>query len=138
MVDISEENAKIIEKFGGGFTNTKVVTLEMVAAIFEVDKIIVASARKSSTKPKNAASLSRIWSDDVILAWVDPRGLGIKRPTFGSLFAQKLGGGPTFRVRKWPNPDKGVGGADTIQVEHRSVAKVIAEDFGYYLSNVLT
>ncbi len=136
--EVIKENAKIIEKFGGGFTNTKSVTLEMVASIFEVDKIIVASARKSSTKPKNAASLSRIWGDDVILAFVDPRGLGVKRPTFGSMFAQKLGGGSTFRVRKWMNPDKGVGGADTIQVEHRSIEKVVAADFGYYLSSVLT
>lgn len=136
--EVIKENAKIIERFGGGFTNTKVVTLEMVAAIFELDKIYIAEARKSTTKPVNAASLSRIWSDDVLLAYRDPRGLGVKRPTFGSMFAQKLGGGSTFRVRKWEAEEKGVGGATTIQVEHRSVEKVVAADFGYYLSNTLT
>lgn len=134
---VLKNHSTIIERFGGGFTNTKVVTLEMLAAIFEVDRIVVAKARKSTTKPKNAATLARIWGDDVILAYVDPRGLGRKRPTFGCLFAQKLGGGPTFRVRRWDAQEKGVGGATTIQVEHRSIEKVIAEDFGYYLSNVL-
>lgn len=135
---ILKNHADIIARFGGGFTNTKVVTLEMLAAIFEVDRIVVASARKSTTKAPTAASLARIWSDDVVLAWVDPRGLGRKQPTFGALFAQKLGGGPTFRVRKWEAEEKGVGGATTIQVEHRSIEKVVAEDFGYYLSDVLT
>ncbi len=135
---VLKNHSDIIARFGGGFTNTKVVTLEMLAGIFEVDRIVIASARKSTTKAPTAASLSRIWSDDVILAFIDPRGLGRKQPTFGVLFAQKLGGGPTFRVRKWAAAEKGIGGADTIQVEHRSIEKVVAADFGYYLSDVLT
>ena len=135
---VLKNHSDIIARFGGGFTNTKVVTLEMLAMIFEVDRIVVSKARKSTTKAPTAASLSRIWSDDVVLAWVDPRGVGRKRPTFGALFAQRLGGGPTFRVRKWEAEEKGVGGADVVQVEHRSVEKVIAEDFGYYISDVLT
>jgi len=128
----------IIARFGGGFTNTKNVTQEMVASIFGLDRVIVSDVRKSTTKPKVAAALARVWDTQVMLIFNDPRGLGRKQPTFGSLFAQRLGGGPTFRVRKWLSEEKGIGGADTIQVEHRSIEKVVAADFGFHISAVIT
>lgn len=131
--NVLKNHSEIIARFGGGFTATKVVTAEMVASIFELDRIVVARARYSTARPKNAAALAYIWAKDMILAYVEPS-LGRKRPTFGRLFAQKLAGGPTFRVRKWMDENKGVGGATVIQVEHRSIEKVVADAFGFALT----
>jgi hypothetical protein len=134
--NVLKNHADILARIGGGNPNIKMVTPEMFGSLFGISKVVIAAARYSSTKPKNEASLAYIWGEDVVLAYQAPN-LGRKQPTFGRLFAQKLGGGSTFRVRKWEEEERGIGGATVIQVEHRSIEKVVAADFGYALTNCL-
>lgn len=137
VFDILKFHPDILAKIGGGFTGLQMATVDMFKTLFGVDIVKIAGARSSSTKPPKAAVLARVWGDNVVLARVvNPTGKRIA--TFGCLFAQKLGGGATFRVRKWEMPGKGVGGTTAIQVEHRSVAKVKAEDYGFVIKDALT
>lgn len=131
--DALKFNANILAAIGGGFTGLKVATTDMVAQLFGLERVVVAGARKSSTKAPKDPSLSYVWGKSTVLAYV-PRALGLKAAVFGALFAKKIAGSATFQVRKWDDPTKGVGGRRVIQVEHQSVEKLIAEDFGYHLS----
>lgn len=131
-------NTNVIAKIGGGFTGLKMATEEMVKGLFGVDFVRVANSRKGANKvpATGASTLSYVWGKDVMLCYTDPRNAR-KMATFGRLYAQKFDGGQTFRVRKFRDENAGVGGTTVIQVEHRSVEKVIAEDFGYSLTDCI-
>jgi hypothetical protein len=98
---------------------------------------VIGSARKNANKKPLDPSLSRVWGKSVILAYVDNR-RGRDVQTFGKTFAQRLTGGQTFRTREWFDPTRGVEGGTWVQVEHRSVEKLISEDFGWYLSDCIS
>lgn len=125
-------NAKLLAYFGGGSQNLKMATAEMISALFGIQNVVIGGARKSGTKMPKDPSLSYVWGAGCYLGYVVAPAL--KQPTFGCLFSQKINGGSTFQVRKWFEEDRGVGGTSVVQVEHLSVEKIIAEDFGYYIS----
>lgn len=131
--DLLKFNTQILGAIGGGFTGLKIATTEMIAQLFNLDRVIIAGARKSSTKMPIDPTLGFVWGKSCVLAFVPPT-ITNKTMAFGCLFAKKIAGGATFSVRKWPDPSKGVGGRIVIQVEHQSVQKLISEDFGYHLS----
>jgi hypothetical protein len=136
--DKMKYNAELLGTIGGGFAGLKMARIDQIKELFGFDTVLIADARKNTVRAKNAttsATLSYIWGKDVFVGYVDPRAT-LKSCTFGKLMAQRLGGtgGPTFRVRKWNEPGKGVGGRDWIQVEHRSIEKIVCADVGYYLS----
>lgn len=134
--DILKFHAEVLSFFGGGWTSTKMATIEMMKQLFGVDEVIIAGARKNAAKDPNAVALSRVWGKNVHLAFVDPR-KGRDIQTFGKMFAQKLDGGKTFQTREWERPEMGVGGSVEVQVEHTSTEKLISEDFGYFLDGCI-
>ena len=62
-----------------------VVTPELMAAVFEVDKVIVGNAGYNTAKEGKAASYSYLWGKNAILAYVEPRP-GIKKFSLGYIF----------------------------------------------------
>jgi len=136
--DVLKFHPDLLAAFGGGYTGTKMASLDMLKGLFELDAVYVGGARKNTKKKPNTPSLSRVWGDGVHLAFVDNR-KGRDVQTFGKTFAQKIGPrGQTFQTRTWRDESRGVGGGEFVQVEHRSVEKLVSEDFGYYISDTLT
>lgn len=135
--DTLKFHADILAAFGGGFSGIKMATLEMIKALFSLDYVVVGSARRSTAKMPKTPSLSYVWGDACHLAYTDNR-KAKNIQTFGKLFSQKINKGKTFQTRTWDLPNRGVGGSKAVQVEHKSVEKIIAEDFGWYLSDCLT
>lgn len=127
----------LLALFQGGNVGYKIATPDMLATLLSIDAVYIAKARKNANKKAKSASLSYVWAKSVILARVN-NGSGKNIQTFGKTFAQKLTGGKTFRVREWWDDSKGVEGGTHVQVEHRSIEKLISEDFGYYLSACIT
>ncbi len=134
--DLFKFNTNVLAKIGGGFTGLKVATEDMVRQLFGLQSFYVADAKKDANRQPKTASLSYVWGKSTFMAYVDPR-QSRKIITFGRLFAKKIGGGPTFQVRTWPEPSKGVGGRKAIQVEHQSVEHMVSEDFGYHLTDCI-
>lgn len=129
-------NDKILAIIGGGFTGIKMATPDLFRDAFGLDTVVIAGARKNANKDPKVTSLTRVWGKDMVLAFVDPR-KGRDVATFGRLFAQKLNGGRTFQTREWQDPNLGVGGATIVQVEHRSVEQLIAEDYGFVIKDAI-
>jgi len=134
--DVLRFHPAVLSAIGGGFIGNKKVTTEMIGDLFDVSNVAIGEARKDTAKSPNTPSLSRVWVDEIFLAHVDPRTQGRDIMTFGTVFARKLRSGMTFNTRTWTDPSIGIEGAEIIQVEHDSVEKIVASEFGHFLSDV--
>ena len=78
------------------FSQIGVVTADLVAPIVDVDRVVVARATRNTAIQGAADSLSHVWSDDVVIAWVTPSP-GKRRATYGYSFQTKKGRRRVFR-----------------------------------------
>lgn len=136
VFDALKFNSDVLAKYQGGNTGIQKATIEMLKTLWDLDNIYIGDAQKNATKATKDPVLSRVWGKSMILARVSPR-MSKKTQTLGWTFAQKINGRKTFQVREIDEPKKGVGGGMLIQVEHRSIEKIVAQDFGYHLSDCI-
>jgi len=106
-----------------------------VASIFDLDEIIVASARKNTTLKNKTASLSRIWSTDVYIAYRTGSG-GLRVPNLGYRFvwAPFTGAMDGWKVKRWREEGRG---ADKVQVEKYYVQKICLAGAGYRIAGAI-
>ncbi len=107
--------------------------LDALAALFEVDKIIIGDAFKDTAGEGLAASKSRIWGKDAILAYVDPSPPSpiMDQPTLGYIPTLSAAGltMQTFIAR---DPMRGTGqGVEFIKVETTYGIVVSAPSMGF-------
>jgi hypothetical protein len=128
-------NKAIIDRIK--YSVNKVVTPELLAELFEVERVLVATSRYNSAKPGQAPVYQSVWPDRVLLAYITAP--GVKKITLGQTFRWNLpGSNQGWSVRAWDEPKRGIRGGTMIQVEHSDDEKVICADAGYVLSGVLT
>lgn len=70
------------------YVSMGVITPEILASVFEVDKVIIAGAMKNTATEGQADSMSYIWGKNAVLAYIAPR-VGIKIMTLGITYAWK-------------------------------------------------
>lgn len=71
-----------------------VVTPELMASVFEVDKVIVGNAGYNTAKEGKTADYDYLWGKNAILAYVEPRP-GLKKYSLGYVFQSKA-----FKTRR--------------------------------------
>lgn len=107
-------------------------------ALFDLDDVVVANSRKNTAVEGQTKSLSRIWGEDVILAYVDASTDAAEDiPSFGYTFhwadaPESVDGWVVERYRK-PG-ERG----EYVDVHHYRDQKVVLADAVYRYSNVLT
>lgn len=99
------------------------MTTDLVASLFEVDRIIVAAAGYNNTKEGQTASMSYIWGKDILLAYVAPR-IAPKMLTLGL----------TYRWNKRQKVVQRLRGAD--EEDRKGTYVRVGED--YYDQNVVS
>jgi hypothetical protein len=114
--------------------------LEALAALFEVDRILVGDAFKDTAAEGQAASKSRIWGKNAILAYIDPSPPSplMDQPTLG--YIPTLGGPamPPFRVYTSRDPMRGTGaGREFIKCETTYGVLVSAPAMGFLWINAV-
>jgi len=102
-----------------------VVTPELMAAVFEVDKVIVGNAGYNTAKEGKAASYSYLWGKNAILAYVEPRP-GIKKFSLGYTFQSQK-----FQTRRARIEVKH---SDWFEVGEIEIEKIVAAACGYRIS----
>lgn len=102
-----------------------------VAALFEVDRVLIGRARYNSAKPGQAASLTRLWGKHCAALHVNPNP-GIKTITFGVTFCETL----RFTARDF-DPKRGLKGAHYIRPAWNSDEQIIASDCGYLIEDAV-
>lgn len=75
-----KEHPQIIERIK--YSQLGVVTAELLAAVFEVDKVVIASSLYNTAQEGQDVSLSKVWGKNAVLAYVAPS-IGIKIMTLG-------------------------------------------------------
>lgn len=114
--------------------------LEALAALFEVDRILVGDAFKDTAAEGQAASKSRIWGKNAILAYIDPSPPSplMDQPTLGYLPTLAGPVVPPYRVYTSRDPMRGTGaGREFIKCETTYGTLVSAPSMGFLWINAV-
>lgn len=106
-----------------------IASREDVAALFEVERVIVGRSRLNSAKPGQTATYVRLWGDSCSLLHVKPS-LTPRSVTFGCTLSETL---PTVMVRR--DDSRGIKGGIAVRTVHNSTEKVKASDLGYLIDD---
>jgi hypothetical protein len=108
-------------------------SLQAVAELLELDRILVGEAWVNTAKPGHTASLSRIWGKHMALLHVNPtasvRGNAI---TFG--YTAEYGNRVSGSI---PEPKVGLRGSQRVRVGESVNEIVCASDVGYFFQNII-
>jgi len=110
------------------YSERGVLTIELLQAVFEIDKIVIAESLYNTAKKGQTASLSRVWGKHCILAFVTPRP-GIKQVSLGYAFQARA-----FQTEKYRD-DKIK--SDVIRVSHIVDERVVSATCGYLIKNAV-
>lgn len=109
-----------------------VVTADVMAAVFEVDRILVGKAIKNTGSENLSDSFSDVWGKHVVLAHVTggPDAAGVN-PSLGYSFRWQapLLGGAAMAAEVWNDPDGG--NFENVRVQMYQDEKITASELGY-------
>lgn len=120
------------------YTQKGIVTIDLLAMLFEVDQILIAGAIKNSAAKGQDADMEFIFGKNALLCYTTDRP-SLKKATAGYIFAWKglMGanayGGRTLRI---PMPLLGEG-TERIESEMSWDMKVVAKDLGMFFKGAV-
>lgn len=116
-----------------------IVTTDLMAAAFGVDRILVGSALKSDAtnagqvEPGQIEPLNYIWGNSAVLAYV-PQRPGKKIPAIGYSFMWNKDGNGSVQVRKWYETGRR---ATIVEAERWYDQKIISNVAGFLFADVV-
>ena len=135
VFNVLKEHPAILEKIK--YTQRGVVTADIIASVFGLDRIVVAGATQNSANEGQAISIQKLWGDSVIVAYVNPA-IDLESPTFARTFAWGGYSGASsgeLAVKTYREENA----SSTIhQLMHDVCEKLAAPACGYHLSDVLS
>lgn len=122
---------EIVEAVLGTAAKKGMVTRQAVAELFEVDEVIVGSARSNSAKPGQAPSLVRLWGKHMAAIYTSPV-MTRDTPDFIKTFqwGDKVAG-------QWEDKNIGMRGGIRIRAGESVIEEVVANQAGYLFQNVV-
>ena len=111
------------------YTQKGLITADLLASLFEVDKLLVGKALYDSTKEGVAESLGYVWGKSVALLFAQPSP-GLKKVSFGYQFQSR-----GFRTKKWRVEGRD---GDFIETGEIRDEKVVAAATGYLYTTVVS
>lgn len=102
-----------------------------IAALFEVDQVLVGRGRYNSAKKGQTATYVRLWAKHCALLHVKPRPT-IRSVTFGSTFHEM-----NRMTQVIPEPKRGTKGGNLIKITWNTDENVVASDLGYYVEDAV-
>jgi hypothetical protein len=139
VFDVLVDHADIIGRLDRGQTSGPAKTnREQLAAIFEVDEVLVMDAIKNTANKGATASHSFIGGSDGCLVVYAAPNPGLMTPTGGYTFSWTgyLGASPNgIRIKRFRTEPEA---SDRVEIEQAFAQKLIAADLGYFLNDVLT
>jgi len=127
VYDKLKHHPKILDRIK--YVQKGVVTPELMASIFEVEKVIVGKAGYNTAKEGKPESLSYLWGKNAILAYVEPNP-GIKKFSLGYTFQSQK-----FQTRRARIEVKH---SDWFEVGDIETEKMVCVACGYRISPAIT
>ena len=120
------------------FTQRGVVTSDILASLFDVDRILVANSIQNTANKGQKADMKFTLGNNALLTYAPPAA-GLKRASAGYIFswtglmgANAMGG----RINRFALPQLGIG-TERIECEVAYDMKVVAADMGAFVSNAI-
>ncbi|MFI3171099.1 MAG: major capsid protein [Eubacteriales bacterium] len=121
------------------YTQKGVVTTDLIAQLFDVERVLIANAIQNTAKKGQDANMSFILGNHVLLCYTTgaPK---LKTATAGYIFVWSgLMGSNAYggRINRFSMPQLGIG-TDRIECEMAYDMKVVAADMGTFIKNAVT
>ena len=136
VFDALSEHPDILDRIK--YTQKGVVTLDLIATLFNVERVMIAGAIKNTAPKGKTATMDFIFGKSALLCYVEAKP-GLKKASAGYIFTWKgLLGSNSFgaRIMRIPIPLKGEG-AERIEGEQAFDMKVVAADLGIFFSGIV-
>jgi len=111
------------------YTQRGIVTADIIAAVFEVDRLLVGKALYDSTQEGVAESLGYVWGKSVALLYAEPSP-GLKKVSFGYQFQSR-----GFRTKKWRVEGRE---GDFVEAGEIRDEKIVSAGCGYLYTTVVS
>lgn len=111
------------------YTQKGIITADLLAQVFEVDKYLIGKALYDSTQEGVAESLAYIWGKSVALLYAEPSP-GLKKVSFGYQFQSR-----GFRTKKWREEGRE---GDFVEAGEIRDEKIVAAACGYLYTTVIS
>jgi hypothetical protein len=124
----------IVDRFK--YTSAESITTDMVAKLFEVERILVAKAVKATNQEGETAVMAMVQGSHALLCYVNPTP-GLLMPSAGYIFSWKGvsdGLGLSVGISKWYEQKLK---ADRVEGEIAFDDKIVATDLGYFFSGAV-
>jgi hypothetical protein len=136
VYDALRQHPDIIDRIK--YTQKGIVTMDLLATLFDVDRILVCNAIQNTAKKGQDAAMSFIMGNHALLTYSTPTP-GLKKATAGYTFtwsglmgSNALGG----RINRFDMPQLGIG-TQRIEAEWALDMKVVAKDMGIFFSGIV-
>lgn len=127
VFDMLCEHPQIIERIK--YSQLGVITAELLARVFQVEKILVGEAGQNTAVEGQTDSLSYVWGKHAIVCYINPK-IGLKSLTLGVTFTYAL-----RQVKRWRDEDRE--GTYVRIGQDNYVQKFIAAACGYLIKNAI-
>lgn len=126
------ENSEVISRVFGNQTSSKgrVVSREQAAALFEVDRFIIAGAYKNGSEENQTLSLTRIWGDHCLIYYA-PLTARKDKPSFMYSFRWTKIMNMQAKVFQLPKAE-----AEEVQLGYYQDEKITSANLGFLVTNV--
>lgn len=136
VYDALRQHPEILDRIK--YTQTGVITDQLLASLFDVERILVANAIQNTAKKGQDAKMEFIMGKHMLLCYAEKRprlkaaSAGYCFTWTGLLGSNALGG----RINRIPMPSLGIG-TERIECELAYDMKVVAADLGAFISGVV-
>ena len=126
------QHPKVVQAIYGTAATSGVVTKEQVAALLEIQNLIVGQGWLNTAKKGQALSLARVWGKHASLLYINPLAISTKDLTFGitAQWGQRIAGST-------PDSKIGMRGGTMVRVGESVKELVVANDVGYFFENAV-
>jgi hypothetical protein len=133
-----KRHAAIVDHIKGGATadNPSLVTLELIAELFELDRVLVGRAKYNSANKGATASYSYVWGKDCVLAYIDQAASLEGVSAWKTFRWRQLSTDAVYQVRTYRDESKG-GGGEYIEGETSYDEVAVCSDVAYLIDTVI-
>ena len=127
------QNPNVIKAYNGSLGDTGMVPLEFLAALFELEEIVVGQGRINIAKPGQPVQIANVWGNHASVIYRNANARPDKDVTFGlsPYWGDRMAG-------DWYDQNIGMRGGRQVRVGESIDEIIMATDCAYFFENVLT
>ena len=133
-LQVCRRNAQLLRLFSP--TNAGQLPLDWLQSqVFQVDRILVGRAVKNVAAQGKTTSMTSVWGNNALLAYIDPSPGGLQTQTFGLSFDWQAPHYPAnLGVKRAVYADAGEANVEVVEAGHYQDHQIVARDLAYLIS----